>query len=390
MLRRDSDARPRRRFGSDAAAPDPFPREAPVPPGATTDVLGGWTAPVSYLVLEPQVVAEVARAALSARGVASLRSGEVAVGAMLASLAMRGEDVLLDEVLPLAATEVRLNRYAVGQLTPVAVHRVPTAAALLRALSHCAAGAPGETWEAVAHDGRAPVAVASARTHELRWLQPPAPDAPHSASWVAPTTDELPPGATTAWWQRALAPSRIPAPGIVNPGQVSSPIPPAPVPGAASLRAAGPAPQPARHAAPPATPAGGVGAEAVPEQLLAAVGQTVDRALSNALLQLELDPATLDELRDNSVLDRLVTTVSRLEQQVGHVDYVTRELQALTTAVDELTDSVRSLVRQQWDSMPPPNIWTRLQRADDEVRRAVDELAAEVRGRLPRPGARGA
>ena len=384
MLRRDNDPRSRRRFGNDAGPLDPFPREAPLPPAGAADALGGWTAPLSYLALEPELVAEVARAALSARGVAALRSGEVAVGAMLASLAMRGEDPLLDEILPLAGAELRLNRYAVGQLTPVGVHRVPTAAALLRALAHCAAHPAGETWEAVAHDGRSPVAIASARSHELRWLQPPSPDSPHAAPWAPPTTDEPAPGSTAAWWQAELERPRV-APGPpsgVNPGLATSPIGPAIVPSR---------PTTARSAstgadAPAGAPVPGMSAD----QLLAAVGQTVDRALSNALLELELDPATLDELRDNSVLDRLVSSVSRLEQQVGQVDYVMRELQALTTAVDELTDSVRSLLRQQWDHLPPQGVWSRLQRADDEVRRAVDELTAEVRGRLPRPGARGA
>ena len=375
MLRRgpDTETRPRRRFGPDAGTPDPFPREAPpVAAAGSPAALGGWTAPASYLGLDAALVAELARASLSARGVAALRSGEVAVGAMLAALAVRGEDVLLDELLPLAGAELRLNRYAVGQLTPVAVHAVPTAAALLRALAHCATSPPAETWEAVAHDGRHPVAIASARNHELRWLQPPGPDAPHSAPWTAPTTDEPPPGSSAAWWEAEL--QRQSAPGLG--------LTPAPVAPGARL---GPSfeESPLRLGATGTT-------DGVSDQLLAAVGRTVDQALSNALLELEVDPATLDELRDNSVLDRLVTTVARLEQQVGQVDYVVRELQALTTAVDELTDSVRSLLRHQWDTSPPANIWTRLQRADDEVRRAVDELTAEVRGRLPRAGRRDA
>jgi hypothetical protein len=378
MLRRgpDTENRPRRRFSPDPAAPDPFPREAPAGAGGpASTALGGWTAPASYLDLDAALVAELVRASLAARGVAALRGGEVAVGAMLATLAMRGEDVLLDEILPLTGAELRLNRYAVGQLTPVAVHPVATAAVLLRALAFCAVSPPGETWEAVAHDGRVPIAIASARSQELRWLQPPAPDAPHSASWVAPTTEDAPPGSSTLWWQTELArPAASPAAGLT----------PAPLaPGGPPGRAAATFDDPSLRLSPPPV-------DGVSDQLLEAVGRTVDKALSSALLELELDPATLDELRDNSVLDRLVTAVSRLEQQVGQVDYVTRELSALTTAVDELTDSVRSLLRHQWDNMPPPNVWTRLQKADDEVRRAVDELTSEVRGRLPRPGSRGA
>jgi hypothetical protein len=370
MLRRgpDTESRPRRRFAPEAGAPDPFPRESPGVAGPTAgSALGGWSAPTSYLDLDPALVAELARASLTAHGVAALRSGEVAVGAMLATLAMRGEDVLLDELLPLAGADLRLYRYDVGHLTPIAVHPVATAAGLLRALAYCAVSPPGETWEAVANDGRHPIAIASARSHELRWLQPPAPDAPQSAPWAPLTTEEPPPGSSTAWWEEELRRSAVAAPSIT--------------PAALTLSSTG-----RTAGADPSLRLGLGGPDGVSEQLLTAVGKTVDKALSNALLELELDPETLDELRDNSVLDRLVTAVSRLEQQVGQVDYVTRELQALTTAIDELSDSVRSLLRHQWDNMPPANVWTRLQRADDDVRRAVDELAAEVRGRLPRPG----
>jgi hypothetical protein len=382
MLRRapDNDGRPRRRFGTDDLGGDPFARDAPEVTGPVgPSALGGWRAPASYLELDPQLVGELARASLSARGVAALRSGEVAVGAMLASLAIRGEDILLDELLPLDEVELRLHRYAVGQLTPIAVHPITSVAVLLRALAYCAASSPGETWEVVAHDGRTdPVAIAAARSHELRWLQPPAPDAPHSAPWAEPTTREDPPGSSVAWWQAELAKPAATA-GVapllsapINPDRVTAPI----------GRALGPEPAAAQPVVVPVIP------ERLPEHLLTAVGDTVDKALSNALIELELDPATLDELRDNSALERLADAVARLEQQVGQIDYVARQVQALTTAVDELTDSARSLMRHQWDNMPPQNYWVRMQRADEDVRRAVDELAAEVRGRMPRPGAR--
>ncbi len=381
MLRRtpESDGRPRRRFGVDSPAADPFPRDAVGVSGPASGAggLGGWAAPASYLELDPQLVGELARASLSARGVAALRGGEVAVGAMLASLAIRGEDVLLEELLPLSDAELRLHRYAVGQLTPIAVHPIVSVAALLRSLAYCAASPPGETWEVVAHDGRTPpVAIAAARSHELRWLQQPAPDAPHNAPWVKPTTQGDPPGASTAFWQSELSRPRGTMFSVpVNPEGVSAPIGPA--------LTGGPRP-PAGAGTPVVVP---VIPDRLPEHLLAAVGDTVDKALSNALLELELDPAMLDELRNDSVLERLVESVSRLEQQVGQIDFIARQVQALTTAVDELTDSARSLMRHQWDNMPPQNYWVRMQRADEEVRRAVDELASEVRGRMPRvPG----
>jgi hypothetical protein len=383
MLRRapDTDGRPRRRFGTEGTGAEPFARDTVTVAGpAGPAALGGWSAPASYLELDPQLVGELTRAALSARGVAALRSGEVAVGAMLASLAIRGEDILLEELLPLSNAELRLHRYAVGQLTPISVHPVISVAALLRALAYCAASPPGETWEVVAHDGRStPVAIAAARSHELRWLQPPAPDAPTRAPWADPTTQDDPPGSSVAWWQAELAKPRAagaPATAVL-PDRVTAPI--------GTAFGAAPA---AGAAAPPQSVVVPVIPDRLPEHLLTAVGDTVDRALSNALIELELDPATLDELRDNSMLERLAESVGRLEQQVAQIDFVARQVQALTTAVDELTDSARSLMRHQWDNMPPQNYWVRMQRADEEVRRAVDELAAEVRGRMPRPGAR--
>ncbi len=324
-----------------------------LPPG-----LGSWTAPVSYLSLDPTVLAELVRAALSSPTVASLRNGELAVGAMLASLAVRGEDILIDELLPLANVELRVHRYAVGQLNPLAVHPVSSVPQLLRSLARCAVQPQGETWEAVAHDGRNdPVAVAAARSGELRWLQPPAPGAPHAAPWVAPTTPASAPGATVEEWNARL--SAIPPAAI-------APSPPT---------AISSEPVPAFGIAPRgATPSG--------EDLAAIVGAAVEEALSKAPIELDLDAATLDELRDTTVLERLVEAIGRLERQVGQVDAIGRQMAALTAAVDDLADSTRSLLRHQWDNMPPQGFWLRVQKADDEVRRSLDELAAEVRGRL--------
>src|SRR5687768_6288734 len=109
MLRRGTE--PGVRGGDAPVAPEPFEREpstaaAAAPPAG----LAGWSAPASYLALDAQVVQELARAALSSPALASLRSGEVAVGAMLVSLALRGVDALLDELLPLSTAELRLHR----------------------------------------------------------------------------------------------------------------------------------------------------------------------------------------------------------------------------------------------------------------------------------------
>lgn len=102
-----------------------------------------------------------------------------------------------------------------------------------------------------------------------------------------------------------------------------------------------------------------------------------------------MEPETANlllNLGERAVLERVLEGMARLEARVAQLDFVTRELQALTTAVDELTDSNRALLRHQWDNMPPQNFWSRVQRADDEVRRTLEELGAEVRARLPNPG----
>jgi hypothetical protein len=142
----------------------------------------------------------------------------------------------------------------------------------------------------------------------------------------------------------------------------------------------------ARRAAPlRATPAP-TPADALSTEIQTVVGDTVSRVLANAFVELELQPDTMHELREQSTLTRLLDAVARIDRQTAQIDGMARQLQALTTAVDELTDSTRALLRHQWDNMPPQNFWVRMQRADDEVRRAVDELAAEVRGRVPRAG----
>lgn len=365
MLRRGSEPTSPRGRDDSALAPEPFEREptpaaaAPVAPG-----LNGWSAPASYLGLDAQVVQELARAALSSPALAALRSGEVAVGAMLVSLALRGEDPLLDELLPLTTAELRLHRYSVGQLTPISVHPVGSVASLLRSLAHCAIAPPGETWEAVAHDGQsAPVAVAAARSHELRWLQPPAAGSPHAAPWADVTISQPAPGSTVGEWRGRLsaAPPRGPSPA----GPAAAPV----------ARPAA-SPVPAFPAATTATLDPASSAE-----LLASITTAMEQVLAAAPLELDLDAATLDELRDTTVLERLVEAIGRLDRQVGQIDGVTRQLAALTAAVDDLADSTRSLLRHQWDNMAPAGYWTRVQKSDEEVRRAIDQLTVEVRSR---------
>jgi hypothetical protein len=156
---------------------------------------------------------------------------------------------------------------------------------------------------------------------------------------------------------------------------------PAPRP-AASVPQAAPAPRRTPLRASPAPPRR---QDAISSDIQSIVSDTVTQMLSSAMVELELEPGTLDELRDQGALHRLTAAVARIEQQTALVDGLARQVAALTTAVDELTDSTRALLRHQWDNMPPPNFYVRVQRADDEVRRAIDELGSEVRSRMPRP-----
>jgi hypothetical protein len=142
----------------------------------------------------------------------------------------------------------------------------------------------------------------------------------------------------------------------------------------------------ARRAAPLRAAVAAAPADGLSTEIQTVVSETVSRVLANAFVELELDPDTMQDLREQSALAKLLEAVHRIDQQTAQIDGMARQLQALTTAVDELTESTRALLRHQWDNMPPQNFWVRVQRADDEVRRAVDELAAEVRGRNPRPG----
>jgi hypothetical protein len=154
--------------------------------------------------------------------------------------------------------------------------------------------------------------------------------------------------------------------------------PPAPAARRAPLRAA---PPPARAPLPVAPPSR---QDAISSDIQSIVSDTVTRVLSNAMVELELEPGTLQELREQGALHQLTAAVARIEQQTALMDGLARQVTALTTAVDELTDSTRALLRHQWDNMPPPNFYVRVQRADDEVRRALEDLGTEVRSRMPR------
>ena len=124
--------------------------------------------------------------------------------------------------------------------------------------------------------------------------------------------------------------------------------------------------------------------DAISSDIQSIVSDTVTRMLSNAMVELEVEPGTLQELRDQGALHQLTAAVARIEQQTALVDGLARQVAALTTAVTELSDSTRALLRHEWDNMPPPNFYVRVQRADDEVRRALEELSGEVRSRMPR------
>jgi hypothetical protein len=368
MLRRGTDTQ---RATTDDVGLSPG---APAPAPAGPVGLGEWAAPRSYLDLDRELVAELVRVALASPRVASIRNGELAVGAMLASLAVRGEDVLIDQLLPLGGVELRIHRYAVGRLDPIAVHPVGSLAEMLRSLARCAVQPQGETWEAVANDGtNAPVAVAAARNLELRWLQPPAADTPHDAPWAPLTSQSPAPGSSVGEWRDRLAT------GPAAPAPSGAPLPP--LERAEPVLSTSTQPVPAFGPAPAAAEVAGPSTD----ELVSLIEAAVERALANAPLELDLDASTLDELRDTTVIERLVDAVGRLDRQVGQVDALARQIAALTAAVDDLADANRSLLRHEWDNLPPQGFWVRMQKADDELRRSIDELANEVRGRRRAP-----
>lgn len=349
-----ADARGRRR-STGGQNGDPWSRSAedPFAPAqqdpATADapsVLGGWAAMTSYLELEPVLVAEMARAAMSSGRVVALTSGEVGVGAMLASLAVRGEDALLDELLPLQGAEIRVHRYTLGRLDPISVHPVAGGPELLRALALCAASATYESWQAVAHDGHnPPVGIGSAQRHELRWLQPTPIDAPGNPPWMRPTTQDPPPGTSIAAWQHELL-------RVAEPRSDSAPRGPA-----------------------LGLTLGGLGGEAL------GAGESERGPSGSGATRPLPDPSTFAQLRDDRTPDEIARGAARLAQ----VDVMSRQLEDLTALVEGLAESVRSLTRHQWDNSPPPGFWLKVQRADDEVRRALEDLAGEVRSRTPPP-----
>lgn len=402
MLRRGHESeRTKRR--PDVAAGGPGTRPGPptdpfvaTPAAGAPDappLLHDWIQLASFQELDPPLVAELARASMGSSGVVVMQSGEVAVGAMLASLAIRGRDDLIGQLIVTGNAELRLHRYAVGQLEPIAVHRTDDVADALRSLAWCAATGAEGTFELVADDGQGmPIAVGAARHHELRWLQPPPPSSPHDAPWAPISTNDRPPGADRAWWKGQLErtpvrpePAPLPSsftdiswqPASSSDGLLADAIP------------AAPAPSPAPGGTPAHLAVGsfveseeGLGFD--PAELLDVVGASVNQALSEALVELEIDPGALEELRENPVLDDVQRRVGQIEQLLRHLGPVNRQVHELTTVVEELADTVRSLVRQQWDAAPPQNYWSRSQRTSDELQRALDDLTSEIRTRFPR------
>lgn len=354
----------------------------PAPPAVVdTNPLEGWEQITSFQRLDGPLVAELARSAMSSSGVVVLQSGEVAVGAMLASLAIRGHDDLLQALIITGRAELRLHRYATGQLEPTNVHRMHSIADALRSLAWCAATGKEGTFELVANDGRsAPMAIGASRLHELRWLQPPPPSSPHEAPWAPVTSQEPPPGADIRWWRVQLgkpmstpAAAGLPAFADVDLPPALQPITPSSFTGPGAAEVA----DPPEERAPLLTTT-----EAA--ELYEVVAVSVGKALSEALLELEIDPGAIEQLRENPTLDDTLAKVLEIEQLLHHLGPLNRQIHDLTTVIEDLHDTMRSIVRQQWEAAPPQNYWNRSQRAADELQRSIDELASELRSRVPR------
>jgi hypothetical protein len=393
MLRRAKDdglKRPRPLEHADIAAlvkpdrlspNDPFDTAAPAAP-VEVNPLRGWNQITSFQSLEPTLVAELARASMASGGVVALQSGEVAVGAMLASLAIRGHDDLIHALIITGRAELRLHRYATGQLEPVGVHRMRSIADSLRSLAWCAATGKADTFELVADDGRGrPVAISAARLHELRWLQPPPASSPHEAPWADVTTQDAPPGADPRWWKAQLGKAaRTPDPEMAATfADVDLPAaaPPAITPSSFTGPGAAEIASPIVERAPLLTPADA-------SELYDVVAVSVGKALSEALVELEIDAGAIEQLRENPTLDDTLAKVVEIEQILHHLGPLNRQIHELTTVVEDLHDTMRSVVRQQWEAAPPQNYWNRAQRSTDELQRSIDDLASELRSRLPR------
>jgi hypothetical protein len=119
-------------------------------------------------------------------------------------------------------------------------------------------------------------------------------------------------------------------------------------------------------------------------ELYDVVAVSVGKALSEALVELEIDAGAIEQLRENPTLDDTLAKVLEIEQILHHLGPLNRQIHELTTVVEDLHDTMRSIVRQQWEAAPPQNYWTRAQRASEELQRSVDELASELRQRVPR------
>lgn len=357
---------------------DPF-ETAPLAEPEEKHPLRGWDQITSFQDLDAPLVAELARASMGSSGVVALQSGEVAVGAMLASLAIRGHDDLLQALIITGRAELRLHRYATGQLEPVAVHRLRSIADALRSLAWCAATGEVDTFELVADDGRSrPVAIGAARLHELRWLQPPPASSPHEAPWAPVSTQDPPPGADPRWWKAQLGKAaRVPAVNLpATFADVHLPPPAAPAITPSSFTGPG-ANEVTVEAAPLLT-------QADTAELYDVVAVSVGKALSEALVELEIDAGAIEQLRENPTLDDTLAKVVEIEQVLHHLGPLNRQIHELTTVVEDLHDTMRSIVRQQWEAAPPQNYWNRAQRASEELQRSVDDLASELRSRVPR------
>jgi hypothetical protein len=359
---------------------DPF-ETAPPPEQADVDPLRGWNQITSFQALEPALVAEMARASMASSGIVALQSGEVAVGAMLASLAIRGHDDLLQQLIITGRAELRLHRYATGQLEPVGVHRMRSIADALRSLAWCATTGQADTFELVADDGRGrPVAISASRLHELRWLQPPPASSPHEAPWAPVSTEEAPPGADPRWWKAQLGKAaRLPQP-VATPTFADVDLPAAP-PALTPSSFTGPG---AAEVAAPVVERPSLLTPADAAELYDVVAVSVGKALSEALVELEIDPGAIEQLRENPTLDDTLSKIIEVEQILHHLGPLNRQIHELTTVVEDLHDTMRSIVRQQWEANPPQNYWNRSQRAVDELQRSVDDLASELRSRIPR------
>ncbi len=131
----------------------------------------------------------------------------------------------------------------------------------------------------------------------------------------------------------------------------------------------------------PAAPAAGSPSRAVLEPMVA---DAVQRALANPLIDLQIDRTVLAGPA-STTLDHAHLLATRVDRQSERLEAVADQIEVLEAAVGSVTAAAKALAAQRRDVDPLPGTWQAVQRGDEEVRRALEQLIHEERRRRSRP-----